>query len=344
MSRYHSYLNSTASILSAYKGQEPFGGYLKIFFAANKKYGSKDRKQISHLCYCFFRTGRLFTDLSMEAKILAGLFLCSKEQNEMLIFLKPEWEKEVSLPITEKLALLNKELSVQNIFPWSEECSEGIAIDLFAESILIQPDLFLRIRPGKEREVKMKLKKAEIDFASVNNSCLSLLNAVKVDAVLSIDQEAVIQDYSSQRVAELFPLNIDGTIKNIWDCCAASGGKSILAKDILGDIQLTVSDVRENILFNLRKRFGAAGIDKFQSFIADLTKPNLSIPNAPFDLIIADVPCSGSGTWSRTPEQLYFFETEKIDKYAKLQRNILDNLCQASKTGWFSALYYLFCF
>ena len=166
-------------------------------------------------------------------------------------------------------------------------------------------------------------------------------NAVKVDDVLTIDKEAVIQDYSSQRVAEFFPLNIDNTVKNVWDCCAASGGKSILAKDVLGDIQLTVSDVRENILFNLRKRFGAAGIDKFQSFIADLTEPNVSIPNGPFDLIIADVPCSGSGTWSRTPEQLYFFEAEKIEKYAKLQRNILENVCPHLKPGGF--LLYITC-
>ena len=341
MSRYHSYINTSVSILTAYKGEEPFAGYLKRFFAANKKYGSKDRKQISHLCYCFFRTGKLFPDLSVEEKVLAGLFLCSQEQNEILPSLKPAWNKEVSLPIKEKIIFIDKNSSVNNIFPWTEECSEDLSTDLFSKSFLIQPDFFLRIRPGKEREVKMKLKKAEIDFASVNNSCLSLQSAIKVDDLLTIDKEAVIQDYSSQRVAEFFPLNIDNTVKHVWDCCAASGGKSILAKDVLGDIQLTVSDVRENILFNLRKRFGTAGIDKFQSFIADLTEPKVSIPNGPFDLIIADVPCTGSGTWSRTPEQLYFFDAEKIKVYSKLQRNILDNVVKYMKPGGF--LLYITC-
>jgi 16S rRNA (cytosine967-C5)-methyltransferase len=37
-------------------------------------------------------------------------------------------------------------------------------------------------------------------------------------------------------------------------------GKSILAKDVLGNNNLTVSDVRETILYNLKKRFAEAGI------------------------------------------------------------------------------------
>ena len=75
MSRYHSYLNTAVTILTNYKGEEPFAGYIKKFFAANKKYGSKDRKSISHLCYCYFRTGKALPKLSVEDRIVAGLFL-----------------------------------------------------------------------------------------------------------------------------------------------------------------------------------------------------------------------------------------------------------------------------
>jgi 16S rRNA (cytosine967-C5)-methyltransferase len=46
----------------------------------------------------------------------------------------------------------------------------------------------------------------------------------------------------------------------VWDCCAASGGKSILVKDTLNSIQLTVSDIRQSILNNLQQRFAVAGI------------------------------------------------------------------------------------
>lgn len=333
MSRYHSYLNTSVTILTAYKGEEPFAGYIKQFFSANKKYGSKDRKQISHLCYCYFRTGKALTELSVEDRIVAGLFLCSSEESEILTFLKAEWSLHTGLSIKEKLSLIDKDLLVEQIFPWKEECSEGLSAELFTESFLQQPDLFLRMRPENEKQVKTKLKNAAIEFTSLSNTCLALSNNTKIDTILETDKEVVIQDYSSQRVGEFFPMNIDGNIKTVWDCCAASGGKSILAKDVFTNIQLTVSDVRENILFNLKKRFAAAGINNYKSFLADLSNSKQAIPAESFDLIIADVPCSGSGTWSRTPEQLYYFEPAKIDEYAKLQKSILNNVIVAMKTG-----------
>jgi 16S rRNA (cytosine967-C5)-methyltransferase len=112
----------------------------------------------------------------------------------------------------------------------------------------------------------------------------------------------------------------------VWDCCAASGGKSILAFDSLKNIRLTVSDTRKNILENLKKRFAKAGIKNYRSFVSDLSIsfPQQSISEK-HDLIIADVPCSGSGTWARTPEQLCFFTEEKIDDYAILQQKIVSN-------------------
>jgi 16S rRNA (cytosine967-C5)-methyltransferase len=86
-----------------------------------------------------------------------------------------------------------------------------------------------------------------------------------------------------------------------------------------------VSDLRESILANLKKRFHKAGIRNYQSFVADLST-NLKFQISNFDLIICDAPCTGSGTWSRTPEQLYYFKKEKIDHYSNLQKSILENV------------------
>jgi 16S rRNA (cytosine967-C5)-methyltransferase len=44
-----------------------------------------------------------------------------------------------------------------------------------------------------------------------------------------------------------------------------------------------------------------------------------------FDGIICDVPCTGSGTWARTPESCYFFKTDSIAEYAQRQAAILRN-------------------
>ena len=71
MSRYHSYINSAKQILELYKGDEPFASFLKKYFGANKKFGSKDRKQVSHLCYCFFRLGKTAMALQIEERPIA---------------------------------------------------------------------------------------------------------------------------------------------------------------------------------------------------------------------------------------------------------------------------------
>ncbi len=81
---FYSYLNSAIQILGAYHGEEPFALFLKKYFSQNNKYGSKDRKQISHLCYCYFRLGRSLLKISIEERILIGLFLCSNEPKAVL--------------------------------------------------------------------------------------------------------------------------------------------------------------------------------------------------------------------------------------------------------------------
>jgi 16S rRNA (cytosine967-C5)-methyltransferase len=96
----------------------------------------------------------------------------------------------------------------------------------------------------------------------------------------------------------------------------------------LKNIQLTVTDTRKSILENLRKRFAKAGIKKYDSFVADVSNSSLAFEKK-FDLIIADVPCSGSGTWSRTPEQLLFFNEKKIQEYSILQKKIVSNVVKS---------------
>jgi 16S rRNA (cytosine967-C5)-methyltransferase len=185
------------------------------------------------------------------------------------------------------------------------------------------------------------LKAAALNYKELSDTCLSLPNTSRVDELINLDKEAVVQDHSSQRIAEFLELLKGKTGIKIWDCCAASGGKSILAKDVLGDIKLTVSDIRDSILINLKKRFAEAGISSYHSFVTDLSKPLPKNATGQYDLIIADVPCSGSGTWSRTPEQLHFYSSSKTTGYAALQKKIATTVMSQLKPGGY--LLYITC-
>ena len=330
--RFQSYIKVSVSLIQNYEGKEPLALHLKSYFSKNKKHGSKDRKWISHFCYCYFRIGHALKNLSVEERLSAAILLCTKIGQEVDDILE-----DAGVALAENLP---SSFEIENIFPWSADLSDGIDHVSFCRSFLCQPDLFIRLRPGYEATTKQKLSAASIPFREISSHCLALNNATKVDTLLKLNKEVVIQDYNSQRVGGFFRVQkLSGDrLPRIWDCCCASGGKSILAYDILPDFDLTVSDIRKSILHNLKKRFNEAGIRNYTSFTADLRLPQIQ---RSFDLIIADLPCSGSGTWSRTPEGLYFFDIDQIGHYAALQKSIISNLVPHLKKG--GRLVYMTC-
>ena len=342
--RYQSYLNTAKEIITSYDGSEPLSSFLKKKFAANKKYGSTDRKQIAALCYAYYRLGMGLQHIPAVDRILTGFFLCENSPSEFLQSVKPEWNDLVTLSLPQKADLLH--LPLQDIFPFEEELSQGMDHSGFCVSFLRQPDLYLRIRPGKEEFVTRKLREGKIGFEMRGEHTIALPNSTKLENLIVPDRDAVVQDLNSQRVLD-YAANYMGQTTNlqpqtsnhklplsVWDCCAASGGKSILAYDLFrGHIELTVLDIRETIMHNLMQRFHRAGISLYRSMIADLTDSGFTNPDPFYQLIICDAPCSGSGTWSRTPEQLCFFKKEMIDDHSQRQRKIVSNAVRYLKEG-----------
>lgn len=336
--RYQSYLNTSKKILETYGGEEPLASYLKKFFAANKKYGSKDRKYIASLCYAYFRLGKAASTGPTDDNILMALFLSENIYNEVIHFFKPEWDEWIGKPIEEKIALL--QFPVQNIFPYKSELTAAVSHQAYCESFLKQPKLFLRTRPNKKNIVVQKIQKAKIPLALMDEDCIALSNATKLDDVIETDREAVIQDYNSQQVFNfLKTFSFGKHAVTAWDCCAASGGKSILLYDVMKrNVELTVSDIRLSILLNLHQRFAKAGIKNYNYFLGDLSAPSFTFPALTakgtqgllplynYQLIVCDAPCTGSGTWSRTPENLFYFKPETIATFAQRQKQIVGNV------------------
>ncbi|MFI5152338.1 MAG: Fmu (Sun) domain-containing protein [Chitinophagales bacterium] len=327
--KYDNQLRYALQILDEFQNQMPLNAWLRNFFRLHKQMGSSDRKQISAMLYSYYRLGHAQQDIPKDERILLGLYLCNHEPNELLDHFKSEWNSQIHLPVEQKISSLNPE----EIFPWKEQLSEGIDHKRLCLSFLQQPDLFIRIRPGREDFVVQKLTEQGWPFEKISGRTIRLDNGVKIENLFRINADVVIQDLNSQRVAEFFPgihetASDSGNRINVWDCCAGSGGKTILLSDYLPGIRITVSDIRESILANLKIRLGQADIHEFNSQVADLSdsKSSIRIFGSPFDMILADAPCSGSGTWSRNPESLYFFDPKKIETFYQLQKKILTNI------------------
>jgi len=359
--RFQSYFNTAVLIIKSYKGNIPLVHFLKQYFALHKKHGSRDRKLISHLCYCYYRLGHACKNIPVEERLKLALFVCNEQAGDWQLLFDQSWLDQWKERLRERMAFVSSiypSFTTETIFPFTSELSPSVESLSFSLSHLVQPHLFLRIRPGFAIVVKNKLTEAGIGFQSIGDDCLALPNGSKTDAVLELDKEAVVQDYSSQRIGELLEVfsresgvqspesgvrSKESSPLRVWDCCTASGGKSILMADCFDQMDLVVSDIRKSILENLKERFYKAGIKNYRSCIADLSIPASPanpiakiISNQPFDLILCDAPCTGSGTWGRTPESLYFFSQDKIADYAALQRKIISNtILHLKKGGYF---------
>lgn len=335
-------LKTFQRILDEYPAETPLSKFLPGFYRQNKQMGSTDRRIAGRLVYNYFRLGRALPDLSADEHLFAAEFLCNSQLNSFLQHFKPEWAACVGFDIDEKLEMVKTAypgFKLYDIFPWTGQLSVGIDKDAFLRSFFVQPDLFIRVYKGFEPQVKIALTAAEVVFKDEGNGCLSLPNGTRLEALIANPHWYEVQDLSSQRTAEYFQPQ---KWESWWDACAASGGKSLLLHDMEPTVKLVVSDVRESILANLDERFQQAGLTKYQKKLLDLTQNNdLILHDYAFDGIILDAPCTGSGTWGRTPEMISQFDTHKIEFFQHLQQSIARNVVKHLKPG--KPLIYITC-
>ncbi len=346
--KFDNLLRYAVRILTAYAGEIPLQSFLKNFFRENPQMGSRDRKQVSEMCYCFFRMGHALRNISAEERILAGIFLSNHHREQILEQLRPDWHIQVENTLDEKLDILKlkfPDFQLTDIFPWKSLLSADMDYRAFCLSFLEKPRLFIRARPGHEQVLIEKLTGHNIEYTDADPfsvlpfKAYSFNGGTKLDNVFLLNREAVVQDLNSQRTALFLKPDAKREFE-AWDCCAGSGGKSILLTDLYPGCRLTVSDIRESILKNLSNRFKDAGIEPAHLFSADLTDQN-DIPRQTFNFIVADLPCTGSGTWSRTPEALYYFNPETITNYRQRQEKILSNIIRQLKPN--GTLVYITC-
>lgn len=344
MTRWENYLLSAGRIVDSYDGSLPLHHFLKAFFKQHPQMGSRDRRWVSQLVYAFYRLGQLWkNEMPVKDRILLGLYLCETQGNELLAFFNPEWNEQAALPVQEKLASVSfngQTAGSEAVFPFTGELSAGINATDFAASYFVQPRLFLRIRKQKQHQVAVLLERAGIPFEWLSDDLLALPNGTKTESIIPQKDWFEIQDASSQQTGRLFRPKAG---EYWWDCCAASGGKSLLLIDQEPKVKLTVSDIRSSILHNLHERFETAGIHNYESRMLDLTDPvsPATFAHGEFDGIILDAPCTGSGTWGRTPENLYFFDPVKIARFHALQKSIAANVIPLLRPG--GALIYITC-
>lgn len=330
--RVEHHIRSFEQLIKNYDGAMPLHRFLFAYYKQNKQMGSSDRRWATRYAYSFFRLGKALGKLEPLLRLAIADFLCHDILSLIAAQYLPDFQNSVELPVIDKITLVNNkfpEFKLEEVFSFTTDLSESIVKEDLFRSFFTQPDLFIRVRSTHIQSIVNQLQANNVEVTEVSDTTLALPNGTKLEQVLTDPRLYQIQDLSSQYTGKFFEPN---KYDYWWDCCAASGGKSILLNSLEPNIELLVSDIRENSLNNLQERFQLAGIKKYHLKAMDLLQNNDQIlHDYEFDGILLDAPCSGSGTWGRTPEMLYFFEQYKIENYVKLQKAIAANVVKYLK-------------
>jgi 16S rRNA (cytosine967-C5)-methyltransferase len=138
-----------------------------------------------------------------------------------------------------------------------------------------------------------------------------------------------IQDEGSQLVAELAAVNLKENARCILDACAAPGGKTMILAERNPQARIVACESSTQRLDQLRKRL-ASYAERIECRLADATALN---EEAVFDLALADVPCSGTGTLGRNPEIRHRLRIEDLSRQAERQRDLLRAALRAVRPG-----------
>ena len=132
-----------------------------------------------------------------------------------------------------------------------------------------------------------------------------------------------IQDESSM-LAVKEAVSFCPNAKTMIDLCSAPGGKGIYALELLGrDAEGILADVSEEKVTLINDNLQRLNIKNATSVINDATILKEEFIDR-FDMVIADVPCSGLGVISRKSDLKYNISNEGMAEICKLQKEIID--------------------
>ena len=131
-----------------------------------------------------------------------------------------------------------------------------------------------------------------------------------------------VQDEAAQWVAPF--LNIESGHR-VLDACAAPGGKTCHLLETNSEIDLTAIDIDERRVASIQENLERLKLSA-NLVCTDAADPKSWWDEKPFDRILIDAPCSGTGVIRRHPDIKLLRRTSDIDQFVKQQQRLLSSL------------------
>ena len=290
---------------------------------SDRRFGSRDRRLYRELLFTALRHARVLATLSADdepgwaARVANG---CAPTRDTEA-FRADYASSGLSAP------------SPLELTPdwFAAECDTGQTPETAASSLLSRAPVWVRFQSDDPAE-------AQAEWAArgwLAETHPHLPEAFRLPAETNVAACAAyqsghyeIQDIGSQAILAALDLPTRSPGSRWLDACAGAGGKTLQLARLLGpSARIDATDIRPAALAELRARAARAGL---VSRIRTTPKADAA---ARYDGVLVDAPCSGSGTWRRSPHLMACTRPADLAAAARLQAHILDETSAHVRPG-----------
>lgn len=304
---------------------------IQELFAANRSFGSRDRRLYRELIYTVLRflpwiEPLLDTEPDRAAKATAWLAADLPATHSFRGAICADWPA-CPPTVAEKAAFLKTK--PDGLLPaWvARHCAEAaVAPDL--DVLHTRAPLWLRLQTNDPKTVweEFTAKGWSWRISDVLPNAVQLLGEADVTKTDSWEKGLFeIQDLGSQLLLETASIAPGGR----WlDACAGAGGKTLQLATLLGPSgHVDAHDIRPQALRELAIRAARARLT--QCHLLD----EIASGAPAYDGVLVDAPCSGSGTWRRSPHLKWTTSAGQVTQAAEKQLLLLEKFAAQLKPG-----------
>jgi 16S rRNA (cytosine967-C5)-methyltransferase len=313
---------------SRWHGDRALPRHIQMLLARDRTFGARDRRLYRELIYTTLRylpwiEPWLDRDPIRAAKIAAWLAAENRDTHAYRAEHCADWPVATSL--TERAAFLQADPAELLPAWFRKECPE-VFTPVELEAQLARAPLWLRLQTDDPEAVTADFSQHDWKTrpSTQLTSAWQVLDEVDVTKSSSyLEGRVEIQDLGSQMILETVGLEPGGR----WlDACAGAGGKSLQLAHMLGpDATVEAYDIRPAALEELKRRAVRAGVVNLH------TTSRTSAGD--YAGVLVDAPCSGTGTWRRSPHLKWSTTPQIVAERSALQHTLLAQYALCVRPG-----------
>lgn len=341
-------LRTIAELLpQALSAGQPADRLVQQWGRQNRYAGSKDRRDIADRVFSILRhygdlTARLGGDDPLLVTLLATHLLADVPLDEVVTLadgsqyaappIAAADEKTLRHAAATPVASRAATLSVPEWLLADIDAHLGDDADDVMQAMLARAPTDLRVNLLKADRDVAQAALLDDDVETLAHETISTALRLQRPAQITVSKAyqsgmIEVQDAGAQAVADICQAK---PFETVMDFCCGAGGKALaLAAAMDNKGRLLVHDAIDSRMRQLPERAARAGVD----IIETVPPAQLRDFEAQCDLVVVDVPCSGSGRWRRAPETKWRLTAEALADLHQLQAEILRQAAALVKPG-----------